>query len=258
MTRCTGLGVGTDSAMTPVGARLRLSDVRRSCASRSDRAPERRGDRLSRFLAPGGFHRIAAGRLWRIKSSQLSRLTLPPNKHGAAAPTPRRRCASGALRRNRRKPEPLFANRADGLVNQQDQRGGLGASEPRQCSAGLAGEDFIGAPTVAIRQRFADADKGNQAVTYRRFDLETDCLIGLAKMLASLGMAEFDEIEAAVLEHRRRNLARPCARVRSMHVLRSHLHRSRRESLFDLAHAGEWGNDETLHARVCARASVRH
>jgi hypothetical protein len=45
----------------------------------------------------------------------------------------------------------------------------------------------------------------------RAFDLQADRLVCLAEMLAALGVAEFDDIEIAVLEHRRGDFTGPGA-----------------------------------------------
>ena len=40
-------------------------------------------------------------------------------------------------------------------------------------------------------------------MTHSRFGLEADCLVRLSEMFAPLGMAKLDEVQAAVLQHRR-------------------------------------------------------
>ena len=70
-------------------------------------------------------------------------------------------------------------------------------------------------------------------------------------------MSEFYEVKPAVLEHRRRYLARPGTGVGPVHVLGAHLHPRRRQGGLDLAHSGEGRNDKGLDARVDLRQAVR-
>ena len=80
--------------------------------------------------------------------------------------------------------------------------------------------------------------------------LAADGLVGLAEMLAALGVAELDEVEAAVPELERRDLAGPGAGVGPVHVLGADLDAGGGERALDLADGGEGGDDEGLDAGV--------
>lgn len=83
-----------------------------------------------------------------------------------------------------------------------------------------------------------------------RLDLETDRLVGFAKEFASLGVAEFDDIHAAVDQHQRRNLACPGAGFSPVHVLGTDLHGTVLQHRLDFADRSERRDDETLQARI--------
>ncbi|MNO02873.1 hypothetical protein D3C81_2234070 [compost metagenome] len=52
-------------------------------------------------------------------------------------------------------------------------------------------------------------------------------------MFATLGMAEFNDIEIAIFEHQWRNFAGPCTLISPVHVLRADLHGRICQNIFD-------------------------
>ena len=95
----------------------------------------------------------------------------------------------------------------------------MAALELEKRSAHLPLQDRSGASGLALSKRFADAYQGRQSVPDGRFGLKPNLLVRLAEMFAALGVAEFDEIEATILQHHRRDFSGPCAVVRPVHGL---------------------------------------
>ena len=75
----------------------------------------------------------------------------------------------------------------------------------------------VGAARLALGQRLADADQRDQPVADGGLGLQADRLVGLAEMLAPLGVAELDEVErrspsaSAARSRRSRRRRRPSA-----------------------------------------------
>ena len=65
------------------------------------------------------------------------------------------------------------------------------------------------------------------------------------------------KIKAAIDQHRRRNLAGPCAGVVPVHVLRADLHTRVRQRRLDLARCRERRDDKGLHDAVDRRARLQ-
>ncbi len=89
------------------------------------------------------------------------------------------------------------------------------------------------------------------------FGLQADRLVGLAEMFAAFGVAELDDVEIAIPEHERRNLAGPGTLIGPVHVLRTHLNGGIGKQTLDLPHRSERRNDETLDSRVPPPSAAR-
>ena len=66
----------------------------------------------------------------------------------------------------------------------------------RNAPVTLAAENVFGQAGLALLQNFADADDGNQAGVERGQQLAIDRVVGLAEVLAALGVAD-DDVRAA-------------------------------------------------------------
>src|SRR6185437_7448093 len=144
----------------------------------------------------------------------------------------------------------VVADRPHRLIGEQDSRASLRSRQLRQRAAHLARQNFARLAAVLLGQRLADADQRDQAVAHRRLDLEADGLVSLAEMLAPLGMAEFDEIHAAIAQHRRRDFPGPGAGVGPVHGLRADLDAGFAQYRLHLADRRERWDDEALDARI--------
>ena len=80
------------------------------------------------------------------------------------------------------------------------------------------------------------------------FGLKPHRLVRLAEMFTALGMAELDEVEAAVLQHHRRDFSGPGAVVGPMHGLGANLDGRLLQHRLHLADGCEGRNDEALNA----------
>ena len=89
----------------------------------------------------------------------------------------------------------------------------------------LALQHRLGLVGVARLLALADAEDRLEAGGERRRHLARQRLVGLAEVLAALGVAEDDRVDVELDQHRRRDLAGEGARVLLVHVLRGDLAR---------------------------------
>src|SRR2546422_2203961 len=79
--------------------------------------------------------------------------------------------------------------------------------QTREPGAQLTLDRREGEPLAPLLRRLADADDRREPVGHGRADLEIDHRVGLADLLAPLGVAEEHPAAADLDEHRRRDLA---------------------------------------------------
>ncbi len=108
----------------------------------------------------------------------------------------------------------------DRLVGDDD-RGRFGGCDPRQNTARLAHQHFVGFAGFAFGQHFSYAYDRHQLVSQRGLQFLVDQLIGLGEILPALGVAEDDMRGTDGLQHHGRDLAGIGALIGKMHVLRA-------------------------------------
>ena len=111
------------------------------------------------------------------------------------------------------------ADRPDRLVGDRDDAELLGL-ELLEAGLDLVAELALGVAALALLLGLADAQDRPQADPQRRRHLLGQRAVGLVEVLAALGVAEDDAVDADLLEHRAAHLAGERALGRLVHVLR--------------------------------------
>src|SRR6185503_12536500 len=105
--------------------------------------------------------------------------------------------------------------------------------------ADLPGQDPLGLIGIALRLVFADAQDRLEAGPQSSGDLARQGLVALAEVLAPLGVAEDDAVDAELEQHRRRHLAGERALRLLVHVLGGDPHATLRAVLDGALQSGE-------------------
>ena len=122
------------------------------------------------------------------------------------------------LLRLQRRGDLAGTDRPDGLVGDNDLFD-VSRREAGQRAANLRGDDGVGAATLALLERFADADDRRETGDQRRLRLGVDDRVGLAEERAAFGVAEDHILAAQINEHRRGHFAGEGAARLVVHVL---------------------------------------
>ncbi len=112
------------------------------------------------------------------------------------------------------------ADRPDRLISDRH-IGDLGAVKSFKAGHQLRGQDLGSIAGFALRQGLAHAQERQEAVAQGSLDLLVDQLVGLAKDVAALGMAQNHAGDPVCLEHRGGDFAGKRALVLEVHVLRA-------------------------------------
>jgi len=118
----------------------------------------------------------------------------------------------------------------------------------RQPDADLAQQDLLGAASLALRLRLADAEDGLEAGSQGGGQLLVHCLVGLAEVGPPLRVTDDDVLYDAG-QHGMAHLAGVGTLLRPVHVLGAHLHRAALQPVAGDEEEGEGWADHLLHAR---------